>query len=641
MQRNLLLFFSFFLGCLLNAVAQDEVLFTVGDTKVNKSEFEYIYKKNNFNNKADYSRKSLEDYLNLYVNFRLKVKQALEEGLDKSERFKEELGTYEKQLLDSYVDKDILEKLVKQEYERGKTDVNVSHIFFSSANGQEASALKKANEALQKIKSGASFEEVAKTSEDKQTAGKGGRIGWVNSFQIAFPEIEETVYAMKTGEVSAPIKTRLGYHIVKLNESRPARPKLKAAIIKRFFPIADTSAAAKKLVEDSIMLAYAKLKSMPFDKVVERYSEDDATRSSGGVLDWFGINTYAKAFEDVVYGLKDGEYSAPFKTSTAWYIVKRTETSKLQSYEDAVPILKVKLQNLPQYQYELDKFIVKLNEKLSVKHYPENYDDFKKRLIAISATTPFTYRDTTSPKVLLQIGNKTYNENVFGKQIQETFYTVYPKPGMDKYDALIKNADQAFVMEYYKEQIRLNNPEYKALMEEYKNGIMIFSLSEKYIWNRASEDSAGLLKYYNEHKADFNLKKRGTLRTVFANTLKQASAIYVYLQAHAEVADEMVISKLKEMSIAEPKVISQMIEEGKSKTPVTMEYISKPEADGDQFRVDQLYNILPEKPRAFDECRGYVVAAYQENLEKKWIDELKRKYAVNINNAVFEKLVKI
>src|SRR4051812_16933952 len=155
MQKNLLVFFTFFLGCILNSVAQEEVLFSVGDTKVRKSEFEYIYRKNNFNNKADYSRKSLEDYLNLYVNFRLKVKQALEEGLDKNDRFKEELGSYEKQLLDSYVDKDILEKLVREEYERGKTDVNVSHIFFaSSANGDDAEALRKAREALQKIKSG-------------------------------------------------------------------------------------------------------------------------------------------------------------------------------------------------------------------------------------------------------------------------------------------------------------------------------------------------------------------------------------------------------------------------------------------------------------------------------------------------------
>ena len=98
MQKNLLLFAALIFPFFFTALAQDDVLFSVGDTKIKKSEFEYIYKKNNFNNKADYSRKSLEDYLNLYVNFRLKVKEALADSLDKSDHFKVELGSYEKQL---------------------------------------------------------------------------------------------------------------------------------------------------------------------------------------------------------------------------------------------------------------------------------------------------------------------------------------------------------------------------------------------------------------------------------------------------------------------------------------------------------------------------------------------------------------
>jgi peptidyl-prolyl cis-trans isomerase SurA len=262
MQKALLLFcFTFFSANVL-IYAEDNILFSVGDTKVKTSEFEYIYKKNNFTNKADYSRKSLEDYLNLYVNFRLKVKEAISQGLDTNDRFKEELAMYEKQLLDSYVDKDILEKLVKQEFERSKTDVNISHIFFpSSGKESEADALAKAMETSVKLKSGTSFEEAAKISGDKQSADKGGNVGWFNSYQMTFPEMEAAVYSMKVGEVSAPVKTRAGFHILKLNATRPARPRIKAAIIKRFFPLADTSESAKKITEDSIRTAYAQLKS--------------------------------------------------------------------------------------------------------------------------------------------------------------------------------------------------------------------------------------------------------------------------------------------------------------------------------------------------------------------------------------------
>ena len=291
MPKNLLFFLTLCVGTFFNTIAAEDVLFSVGDTKVAKSEFEYIYKKNNFNNKADYSRKSLEDYLNLYINFRLKVREALAEDLDKNDRFKEELGSYEKQLLDSYIDKDVMEKLLKQEYERSKTDVSISHIFFPAAqDGNLTDAFAKATEAYKKIKAGTAFEEAATASMDKPSAAKGGRIGWFNSYQISLPEIEDAVYNMKPGDVSLPVKTRLGYHVIKLNEVRPARPRLKAAIIKRFFPLADSSAKAKQLTEDTIRVAYAELKkNIPFEKVVQRYSEDELTRSNQD--NWIGLGS--------------------------------------------------------------------------------------------------------------------------------------------------------------------------------------------------------------------------------------------------------------------------------------------------------------------------------------------------------------
>lgn len=642
MQKNLLLLTILIFSSLFVANAQDDFLFTIGDTKVQKSEFEYIYKKNNFNNKADYSRKSLEDYLNLYINFRLKVKEAIAEGLDKNERFKEELNVYEKQLVDSYVDKDILEKLIKQEYERSKTDVNVSHIFFAvSSNGDMTAAETKASEALKKIKEGTPYEDVAKISEDLKTANKGGKLGWMNSYQISFPEIEEAVYKMKTGEVSGLIKTSLGYHIIKLNETRPARPKLKVAIIKRFFPLGDTTAKGIKTTEDSIQAAYAQLKAnVPFEKVVQQYSEDEQSKTNKGELDWFGINTYAKIFEETAYGLKDGQYSQPVKTATAWYIIKRLETSKSLSFEEAAPVLKSKLQNLPQYQYELDKFIQKLYPKFSIKQFSENNASFKQRLSDLALTTPFTYRDTIAPKNLLQIGNKTFNENDFGKKIQETYYMIYPKAGADKNDALIKNAQQFFILEYYKNDIKESNQEYKALMDEYRNGIMIFALSEKNIWNKASEDSTGLITYYNEHAQDFNLKKRATVRVITANTATQANSIYKILQADKTISDEALTDKINALKIAGYKINTQMLDETKTKLNVSVPSLTIPKLVNNKYQITQISDPLPEKKRAFEECRGYVVAAYQEYLEKKWMEELKLKYPVSINKATFEGLVK-
>lgn len=640
MKKALLTIFAISSFAITTAFSQSETLFTVGDTKVKKSEFEYIYKKNNFSNKADFSKKSLDDYLNLYVNFRLKVKEAMAQGLDTGSRFKEELTVYEKQLLESYVEKDVLDKLVKQEFERSKTDVQLSHIFFSNSNGDEQ-ALEKANEAYAKLKAVAAFSEVAKTSDDKSTASQGGKVGWMNSYQMTYPQMEEIAYSLKTGAYAKPVKTQLGYHIIQLDATRPARPKIKAAIIKRFLPIADTSAAAFKQTEDSMKMAYAALKSgAAFEKIVERFSEDDASKSNKGELDWFGINTYAKIFEETAYALQDGEYSLPFKTKTAWYIVKRVQTAKPLTIETATPILKTKLPSLPIYQYEMDKFIQTISNKFSVQELTENINSFKSRITVLANTSPFKYRDTASTKPLLKIGNSTFTENDFGKKFQDIFYTVYPKPGAEKFDVLYKNTLQAFVIDYYKQYVKENNAEYKSLMDEYKNGIMIFALSENNIWNKASSDSVGLLAYYKEHQQDFNLKKRASVRTISAANSKQINTIYKLLLANPTISDDSLLTVMKSIGLTSAQLKLATADSTQKKWNINKESLSLPKYVGNSYTITQVYNLQAAKTRHLDECRGYVVAAYQESIEQKWLAELRLKYPVVINKAVLNAMVK-
>ena len=643
MNKFILVSFLLFITIANSIFAQEDVLFTIGNTKVKKSEFEYIYKKNNINNKADYSKKSLEEYLDLYVNFRLKVQESLSLGLDTLERNKEELRMYENQLLNSYVDKDILDKLINQEYERSKSDVNISHIFFAAPNNADvANAMTKALNASNEIRNKVPFEKVATSSEDKKTSILGGQLGWFNAYQIGLPEIEEAVYKMKVGEVSAPIKTRLGYHIVKLNETRPARPKLKVAIVKRFFPIADTTGLAIKAVEDSMKLAYSLLKAnQPMESVVTRFSEDDASVANKGEIDWFGINTYAKVFEETAYALKDNEVSAPFKTNTAWYIVKRLQTSKPSTFDESAAVLKTKLPNLPVYQYEMDKFIQRLSDKYSIKQFQTGKEALRQHIIALAQTAPFVYKDTTAPKTVMQIGNKVYSENDFGKEIQNVFYSTLPKQGADKYDLLINNATQKLIIDYYKNDLKTNNDEFKSLMNEYKNGIMIFSLSEKYIWNKAADDTLGLYNFYKENTSKFDLNDRATVRKITADTKALAIKAQSILKSNKAISEEALLEKLNSGNNAKVKVHSQILDANNSdKINIKQESISNYKLENGKYTITQVLNPLKAQARTFDECRGYVVAAYQENLEKRWINELKQKYPVNINKNVLDSLVK-
>lgn len=640
-MKKLLLSVFMLLGFLAISVAGEDILFSVGDTKVSRQEFEYIYNKNNFNNKANYSRESLEDYLQLYVNFRLKVKEAEAQGLDTSARFKTELAAYEKQLLEAYVEKAIFDSLVYQEYQRGQKDVCISHIFISHTqpNGADAAAL--AKDYYQKIKAGTAYNEMAKLSDDKQTASKNGNIGWFNSYQISFAEIEDAVYAMKPGEISAPVKTRIGYHILRLDSVRIALPKIKAAIIKRYYSPTDTGYLSEQSAKAAIDAAYAELKkNVPFEQVVQNYSEDESSRSNKGVLDWFGINTYHKKFEESVYALKDGAYSAPFKTATAWYIVKRLETAPVKPFESVAPSLKAKLQSLQQYQHQIDKFIEQLSEKWKIAYFPAATERFQERLNRIALTTPFVYKDTLPAAVILKIGDKEITENQLGKNIQSVFYTVNPGLGTDKISMLVKNAIHGQILEQYKQEIKTTHPEFKMLMNEYRNGIMIFNLSESNVWEKASADTAGLRTYYNLHKEDFKAKKKATLRTFYANNAKQAKSLYKLVAKKPDMTDEEMKSNMISLGIVEPEVHVLSVDEESAKSKLEKAFIAKPSKQGSRYLITQLYNIQPERMRALEECRGYVVAAYQEELEKKWVDELRKKYPVVIEEQVLDSMIK-
>ncbi|MCB0506662.1 MAG: peptidylprolyl isomerase [Bacteroidetes bacterium] len=623
--------------------AKDEVLFTVGDTKVNKSEFEYIYQKNNFNNKADFSKKSLQDYLDLYINFRLKVKQAIALGLDTSYDFQSELATYEQQLLDSYLDKEITQKLIKQEYDRSKTDVLLSHIFFRVDNpSEDQAAYKKCLDVYNKIKNGASFAELVSMSDDEKSAKKGGQLGWFNSYQIALPEVEDAAYTLAVGQVSAPIKSKIGYHILRVDKTRPAYPKIKVAIIKRFLPVGDTSQVLLNSIADTIQAAYKALQlKVPFEKVVQKYSQDESSIDNKGILGWMSINKYAKVFEDNAYSLKDGEYSKPFKTGTAWYIVKRLETEKPMKYVDVAQVLKAKLLNLPVYQYETDKFINKLRNQYNVKEFADAEESFKNRLIEISVKIPFTYVDTSNPNTIIQIENKNYTENDLGAIIQDKFYSFYTASGKDKFTGLINKAIETLIINHYKEEIKNNDTEYKALMNEYKNGIMIFSLSERNVWNKASVDSVGLEQFYNSHKSQFDLKNRATVRTINLTNKSSVKQVNKFLQKNPNISDDSLWQHLTQKGAEQSNVInSKVLDETQTTLNVKENSISQKKLGDGTYQIIQVYQTMPAKTPSFEECKGYVVAAYQDFLEKKWIETLKQKYPVNVNQVVFESLVK-
>ncbi|HHH53867.1 MAG TPA: peptidyl-prolyl cis-trans isomerase, partial [Bacteroidetes bacterium] len=299
---NRLLYFFFVLlivnGSLLSQTSNDETLFTVGGEKVPVSEFLYIYQKN-LGDKADFSEKSLKEYLDLYIKFKLKVKKAKDMKLDQSPAFKNEMKGYREQLAKSYlVDKEVSEKLIKEAYDRMQKDLSVSHILISTgpANRDEAKAKDKINKIYNELKNGASFSDLAKKySNDKYSKNDGGNLGWVTAMlPNGFYEFENQIYSLKKGEFSQPFRSKFGYHIVKLNDERPARGEIEASHILVRDKIKGKPVPDAKNKIDSI---YNKLKAGEnFVQLARKYSQDDKTAAKGGYLGFFGINKYDQTF---------------------------------------------------------------------------------------------------------------------------------------------------------------------------------------------------------------------------------------------------------------------------------------------------------------------------------------------------------
>jgi peptidyl-prolyl cis-trans isomerase SurA len=583
----------------------------------------------------------VEDYLDLYINFRLKVKEANELGLAQSDRLQDEFAIYESQLINSYLDKEVLEKILTQEYERSKTDVSLSHIFMPFYNDStEKIAKTKINKIYSNIiNNKISFEDAAAESEDENTKNNKGYLGWYNSYQITLPEIEDAAYQLKTKEISKPIKTKYGYHILKLNDTRPARPKLKVAIIKKNLPYSNDSLPVKAL-RDTIYKICSRYKNgVSFDDLVQQYSEDESTKPFGGKLDWFGINTYVPAFEEAAYAIKNiGDISEPVQTQTAFYIIQKLDETKPQSFEEEKVELRNKLINSDIYEQEMQAFLNHKKATYNFILYNKNIDAFKKYLQTFVGNFAFKYRDTFPNNILYKIDNEDFDQNKIGKSIEKIYYTFNHKNNsISRIDALYNEVEKQNILNRYRNDIKNNNLEYRQLIEEYKNGIMIFDLSEQKIWNKATEDTAALRDFYNKNQSLFKQKASVAERTITTDQPQTAKKIYAELAKNPNLSTSVLKDKLSALGDKAATVEDKTVELPDNKAIATL---SKPIKYAGKSLIRQQYHFVPESAKPYEDVRGYVIAAYQEKLEHDWIEELKAKYPVSVNEAVLQKIIK-
>ena len=626
-------------------LSQEKTLFTIGGESVRVADFEYIYKKNNINNKADYSKASLQEYLDLYTNFKLKVKQAESEGMDKDPAILDELSSYENQLFDSWLDKKITDKLVQEAYDRSLYDVSVSHIFIGCDKNkpEDIQSAKKSIEAVYGLlKDGASFEETAKTySFDKTSKEEGGYLGYYTALQINYKLFEDAAYNTPVGQFSKPFLTEMGWHIVKVNDKRAARGKIKVAIIKKLIPPFEDQ---QPIVAQQVDSIYNALRNgANFADLAKILSDDQFTNYNGGQLDWFGISQYAQVFEDAAFGLqKNGDICAPFKTKTAWYIIQRLDKTGIPTYEDAKPNLFSKVKKSDRYVNARYEMADSLYNAWHIKMDQTVYDSIKARTLVAFNNIPFAFPGAPTETTLF-IGDNGINvsDNYFGRLIEGNFRFSKGLIAESKFNELFKIAKGEMVIELLKKKLPTTDADYGHLVKEYKDGILLFDQMEKNVWSVAMQDTTGLKNYFNANREKFKYADRANVTEFQFDDEKSAKSFLKLIKKYPSASDSTLLEKCKTLNL-NTSTKTEIIEknQGISNQIKWIKGFSAITNNTDTYSIYKTNSIQPARLKEFDEVKGFVVAAYQDEIEKKWIADLKKKYPVVVNQSVFEGLIK-
>lgn len=648
----LFLFSVSFVG--LKAQKKEDVVMHIDGTPVYVSEFKNIYEKNNPN--PDYSKEALDDYLDLFINFKLKVAEAKNQGYDTIPKIIRELKGYRTQLAQPYlVDKQMSDELIKEAYNRLQKEVNASHILIKLPPKPTPEDTLEAYNSIIEIrnrivKDGEDFEKVAKSpkgSQDPSVKDNGGELGFFTALQMVYP-FENAAYNTEVGEVSMPVRTRYGYHILKVNDTRDARGKMTAAHI--------MIALGKNPSEDDLENAQKKINEIyqmledgeDFAILASKYSDDNSSKMRGGRLPEFGSGTQQRmvpVFEDAAFGLKnDGDYSKPFKTRFGFHIVKRLGLEPLPSYDEMKDELKVKINKDTRSQKTKKSFINKLKNEYKFKDYSKKRKELIIQQID-SSIFKFNYKkpDTTPKKLekkLFKFADKTYTGNDFLQFLEEN----QRKYRSETIDAVFDKAYEAYVDDeiynYESEQLEEKYPDFCQLMMEYKDGILLFEITEEEVWGKAVKDTSGLKSFYENNKDEHVWPQR--YKVVYFDCKSKDIAVEVKLMLENETAVDSITKKVNGES-ALNAVVKKGLYTDEDLKMMSMKEVSETGVYGvkeynDKFFVVQVNEIQEPRVKELDEIRGTMTSGYQNYLEDKWIEELKKKYEVKIHEDVLYNL---
>lgn len=621
-------------------VDKNDVLFTVDDEPVMASEFVRVYNKN-LDLVKDESQKDIDTYLELFINYQLKVKEAKRLELDKDAKYLREFSNYKSQLTKNFMsESEVTEDLVKEAYERSTMDVKASHILIR-LDENETDTTQVYNRLLELreriLKEG--YEPVQKDVHDGKTVFAED-LGYFSAFKMVYP-FETAAFNTNVGEVSMPFRTRFGFHIVNVTDKRPSLGEVTVAHIM----VANDQKDSLLNPEIRIKEIYKKLQQgEKFESLAKQFSDDKSSSGKGGVLSPFtGGQLGSQQFEDMAFSLdKKNQISEPFKTDFGWHIIKLIDKKGIQPFDEVKMVFENKVKRDSRSKLINSALAKQLDERYQVSDNKEGLsyfetlitDDYFKQAWVVPA-------DLNQEKAFINIGNKTITYGDFAQQLFRNQRNFVNKPVSA--DIVVKTIYDAYkeeqIIQYHKDNLEFENEDFAHVLKEYRDGLLLFDLMEKQVWNAASKDTTGLKAFYENNKSNYMWEDR-----VDAVILSSADEKMIE-KAVALLNKEKSIEDIKEeLNKGETQNIistSNIFESSNQALPQDFEFkkgISKIYRHNEAYHVIVVNTVMPKSIKTLDEARGRVVSDYQNQIENDWIKSLNDRYTVKVNTKVLNKV---
>ncbi len=631
-------------GSVFCAAAKDEVIMTVNGVDVPRSEFEYLYHKNQ---QQQVDPQTLEEYAEMFKIYKLKVADALAQRLDTMTTFNKEMDQYKRDLAAPFmVDSLYLNSLVKEAYDLSREEVEAFHIMLAkSPDDKENRAAKAQADSLRNVLlNGGDFSELAaQYSVDRASSNAGGRMGYIVYGRFPY-EFEKTAFTLAPGEISNVVESPQGYHILKGGKHRAARGTVLVEHIMKMVPstaTAEQQAAAKATI-DSI---YKAVVSNPekFEDLARELSDDKGSGRQGGKLSWFGAGMMVEPFDSAAFALQVDEISLPVRSQFGWHVIRKLDAKGPASLMEMKPSLLKRIANPQDERYDLveKNLISKLQKKHKTKLNEKNMEALCSE-IRVNGLDSAWHARAINPADLGAIEIAKIGKNSIS--LAEWAATVRPMiiPDGEEAEAEFRRyvnhhlENSVKIAEY--DWLYANEPDYRNLLNEYREGSLLYEASLREVWDKAAKDNDGLNDYFNAHREDYKWTKphvKGIL--VQATNDSVAGLVRTALR---EMSDDSGLKAIKKQFSGKASLDKILLEEGQN--AMVDHIIFGGEQVNPSNKKYTVYFIFEPKlldaPESMTDVKSLVTSDYQNKLEHDWVEKLKARYPVIVNEKVLRKV---